>query len=433
MAVTRTHVFILEIIMFNTTRGLLLIGLIFGILSFASNGQAQHYYEVVPVNPTGLTPGFSVADLSDGDFVSGKLPFPDGRAYVWNPKMEEALLIDSPTGFSEVEWPRIKFGVGATLPTILSSLYQSPTQSYGVWQHGTWRMLPSSFRPYDFTASADVIIGSLIGGATGGTVLIGDTVFNLIDLVQATNPESGITAIAPAAINERGDLAGTLSRSPDGNDFEDFIAIHRTASVGWDFFFGRDIAFADNLFFETSVITNNGCTLMQEHLAPDIYDRPGIYCPEEDPYNVLTPETPANSRGLSLNDRKELLITAGEDSVAYHWDPLNATTRSVDELADMAPGSYSPIGMNNEGTILVTLPSGPFPRPAYLLKGRSKGDTNCDGRVDFGDINPFIKALSSSTAYLAALPRCSMYTADVNRDNSVDYADINPFVGLLAR
>lgn len=60
------------------------------------------------------------------------------------------------------------------------------------------------------------------------------------------------------------------------------------------------------------------------------------------------------------------------------------------------------------------------------------GDMNCDGVVDFNDINPFVLALSNPEAYEAAFPGCSLYNADINRDGVVGFADVNPFVMLLS-
>ena len=59
------------------------------------------------------------------------------------------------------------------------------------------------------------------------------------------------------------------------------------------------------------------------------------------------------------------------------------------------------------------------------------GDLNCDGAADFGDINPFVLALSNPAAYAAAYPGC-VGTGDINGDGSTDFADINPFVTLLS-
>ena len=59
------------------------------------------------------------------------------------------------------------------------------------------------------------------------------------------------------------------------------------------------------------------------------------------------------------------------------------------------------------------------------------GDLNCDGVVDFEDINPFVLALTAWGQYLQQYPDCDIMLADINGDAYVTYADINPFVTLL--
>jgi hypothetical protein len=59
------------------------------------------------------------------------------------------------------------------------------------------------------------------------------------------------------------------------------------------------------------------------------------------------------------------------------------------------------------------------------------GDMNCDGVVDFRDINPFVLALTNWGAYLQQYPDCDIYLADINGDGYVSLTDINPFVALL--
>ncbi|MEW6251408.1 MAG: hypothetical protein AB1716_12230 [Planctomycetota bacterium] len=54
-----------------------------------------------------------------------------------------------------------------------------------------------------------------------------------------------------------------------------------------------------------------------------------------------------------------------------------------------------------------------------------RGDCNCDGVVDFGDINPFVTVLSGGTP-------CNFDNCDVNGDGVIDFGDINPFVALLS-
>ncbi len=69
--------------------------------------------------------------------------------------------------------------------------------------------------------------------------------------------------------------------------------------------------------------------------------------------------------------------------------------------------------------------SWPFP-PSLLL-----GDLNCDGAVDFLDINPFVLAISDPGGYAIQYPDCNILAGDINGDGRVDFLDINPCVELL--
>lgn len=60
------------------------------------------------------------------------------------------------------------------------------------------------------------------------------------------------------------------------------------------------------------------------------------------------------------------------------------------------------------------------------------GDCNCDGVLDFADINPFLLAMSNPLGYAAEWPRCPGARADVNRDGTVDAADAQWLVTLLS-
>jgi len=63
------------------------------------------------------------------------------------------------------------------------------------------------------------------------------------------------------------------------------------------------------------------------------------------------------------------------------------------------------------------------------------GDVNCDGQVDFADINPFVAALSageSAWQQFTMSEDCTFVCVnDISRDGVVDFGDINPFVALL--
>jgi hypothetical protein len=69
---------------------------------------------------------------------------------------------------------------------------------------------------------------------------------------------------------------------------------------------------------------------------------------------------------------------------------------------------------------------GVMPDPETLT-----GDLNCDGTVDFRDINPFVQALADPAGYETSYPACPVANRDINADGSVDFGDINPFIELL--
>jgi hypothetical protein len=66
--------------------------------------------------------------------------------------------------------------------------------------------------------------------------------------------------------------------------------------------------------------------------------------------------------------------------------------------------------------------------------GLRPGDLNCDGTVDFGDINPFVLYLSNYWAWLQTYMDCPPENGDINGDGTyrqASFGDINPFVALL--
>lgn len=74
-------------------------------------------------------------------------------------------------------------------------------------------------------------------------------------------------------------------------------------------------------------------------------------------------------------------------------------------------------------------PNDPVCRPP---PNRDLGDMNCDGVVNFEDINPFVLALTDMLEYMRKYPGCDWLNGDINDDGWVDADDINPFVRLLA-
>jgi hypothetical protein len=119
------------------------------------------------------------------------------------------------------------------------------------------------------------------------------------------------------------------------------------------------------------------------------------------------------------------------DNGDYHLAASSACIDAGDPNFVPQPGEADIDGQmrvwdgNGDGVARVDMGSDEF--GAYVF-----GDLNCDGAVDFGDINPFVLALSNPAGYAAMYPGCDILLADVNRDGLVDFGDINPFVELMA-
>lgn len=62
---------------------------------------------------------------------------------------------------------------------------------------------------------------------------------------------------------------------------------------------------------------------------------------------------------------------------------------------------------------------------------RVLGDLNCDGRLDYFDIDPLVTSLVNLDAYLAIYPGCDPTVADIDLDGAVTLFDIEPFLDLL--
>jgi hypothetical protein len=74
----------------------------------------------------------------------------------------------------------------------------------------------------------------------------------------------------------------------------------------------------------------------------------------------------------------------------------------------------------------IPITSGNLPLHAFPA-----GDLNCNGGVDFFDIDPFVLCLFDPAAYAVANPECDMYLADMNTNGQVDFFDIDPFLVAL--
>ena len=110
-------------------------------------------------------------------------------------------------------------------------------------------------------------------------------------------------------------------------------------------------------------------------------------------------------------------------------------TYSIAAVADNQPTVYIRWGMGSTDTS-VTFPG--WNIDDIEIWGNATlaplaGDMNCDGVVNYADINLFVQVLTDQAAYEGAHPSCRWLNADVSGDGLVNYADINPFVQLLSR
>lgn len=97
------------------------------------------------------------------------------------------------------------------------------------------------------------------------------------------------------------------------------------------------------------------------------------------------------------------------------------------------------IGQPDAGGVLsgggLTLAGGFWPGVgAGVAPPVCRGDLDCNGQVDFQDINPFVLYLSNHSVWLATYP-CSAANGDINGDGTYgasSFGDINAFVTLLS-
>jgi hypothetical protein len=99
---------------------------------------------------------------------------------------------------------------------------------------------------------------------------------------------------------------------------------------------------------------------------------------------------------------------------------------------DVPPGTYY-WSVRTVDSGLMASPWAPE-QVSQVSANYKKGDLNCDGSVNFGDINPFVLYLSNYTGWSNAYPGCDPKNGDINCDGTygqASFGDINPFVALL--
>ena len=101
-----------------------------------------------------------------------------------------------------------------------------------------------------------------------------------------------------------------------------------------------------------------------------------------------------------------------------NWDELSTGMWTV-KVADQGPDDFA-TWIDYRVKVYGTAAAAP-----------TAGDVNCDGAINYGDIDPFVMALTDPGHYAEMYPECDRMRADVNGDGLVNNADIDPFVALL--
>jgi hypothetical protein len=173
--------------------------------------------------------------------------------------------------------------------------------------------------------------------------------------------------------------------------------------------------------------TSDGCTAVSDYAAVGVKDPVAV---TQQPQDQTVPE----------NQVTAFRVTAtGSAPLTYQWRhngvPLvnggriyYADTPNLVILGTMASdaGYYDVVITNFCGPVIS--------EPGHLIvdTGFPKGDMNCDGLVNYRDINAFVLAQRGEALYYGQHPECHWYNADCNSNGSVGFDDINPFIDLLS-
>ncbi len=149
-------------------------------------------------------------------------------------------------------------------------------------------------------------------------------------------------------------------------------------------------------------------------------------------YSLASPAAPALVGSVALPDWTLGVKVVGTRAYVASRTAgvtiVDVTTPAAPVLLDQLDTAGTPAHIAvASGRIATASWSGGFELVATCIKG----DINCDGTVNFFDIDPLVLALSGPAAYSAQFPDCDYLTADIDGNGAVDFFDIDPFVGCL--
>jgi hypothetical protein len=300
--------------------------------------------------------------------------------------------------------------------------------------------LPAHGHLIDPTAGAILSVPFALSGATvqylPGAYYIGTDSFTFIANDGGTPPDGGNSNVATISLS----IAGTISQiyyypldtdpgwttegawafgtpTGGGSHAKDPSSGHTGADV-----YGYNLSgdYGNNMpvrYLTTTAINCSNITSIElrfwRRLGVEFTDYAGI-----DASNDGTTWVNAwNNAGVQYNDSDWVQQVVNLSSVADNHATVYVRWA-------MGPTDYS---VTFPGWNIDDVAVWGFTIPAYAT-----GDLNCDGQVNFGDINPFVERLSSPAQYWLTHPACPDGNGDINHDGNVNFGDINPFVALLS-
>jgi len=143
------------------------------------------------------------------------------------------------------------------------------------------------------------------------------------------------------------------------------------------------------------------------------------------------------SQSVAAGSSVSFTVTAtGSGTLSYQWrkggtDIGGATgsTYTIDSVTTADAGDYDCVVTNGCGSV---------PSDAATLSVSPAvcvGDANCDGTINWRDIDYLVAAqndnVSAWTALFPGGPSCTIANVDVNGDEHVNWRDIDPFIALM--
>ncbi len=146
----------------------------------------------------------------------------------------------------------------------------------------------------------------------------------------------------------------------------------------------------------------------------------------------------AKSRTYGYNARSELTgatnsTGSGDPNWTYTYDPIGNRAQFTE--TGQAPRAYSVNELNEYFNIRPTTTSAGTAHLVYDADGNLSeqfvaGDMNCDGSVNWRDIDGLVAAQNDNcSAYYALFPNCNCMNGDFNGDGHVNWRDVDYYYG----